>query len=77
MTGNEEEVVEVLSETVDYTEDIQAVEEAVCTLQETVASMTTDLETTNEYLGYITGFLLFAVVVALCVFGYKFLRLFF
>lgn len=34
------------------------------------------LDFTNTYIGYVSGFLLFFVVVTLCVFAYKFIRLF-
>lgn len=47
----------------DYTSQLQTIHE--------------DLEGLQEIGGYIEGFLIFASVVALCWFSYKFLRLFF
>lgn len=47
----------------DYTEQLQTIHE--------------DLEGLQEIGGYIEGFLIFASVVALCWFSYKFLRIFF
>lgn len=47
----------------DYTEQLQTIHE--------------DLEGLQEIGGYIEGFFIFASVVVLCWFSYKFLRLFF
>lgn len=47
----------------DYTEQLQTIHE--------------DLEGLQEIGGYIEGFLIFASVVVLCWFSYKFLRIFF
>ena len=55
-------VVQVL-ESPDYTEMLELIHEDLLSLQ--------------EVSGYVEGFLLFAVVVALCWFTYKFFRLFF
>ena len=58
----EEQIVQVL-ETPDYTELLQSIH--------------SDLEALQEIGGYIEGFLVFGVVVALCYFSYRFLRIFF
>lgn len=54
------------------TEGLELVTEAV-----QAADYIQYLQMLVEYANYITGFLLFFVVVALCWFGYKFLRIFF
>lgn len=56
------QVIEVV-EQIDYTQNIEALAEL--------------LNTNAEYLGLISGFLLFFVVIALCYFVYKFFRIFF
>ena len=56
-------VVYYIGNDTDYTSQLQTIHE--------------DLEGLQEIGGYIEGFLIFASVVALCWFSYKFLRLFF
>ena len=52
-------------------------EESTITEDETVTDSSADLAETNEYLRYITGFLLFFVIVLLFHYAYKFFNLFF
>lgn len=58
-----EEAVNEISPVADYTAQLQIIHE--------------DLEGLQEVAGYIEGFLIFASVVVLCWFSYKFLRIFF
>lgn len=59
-----------------YSSDFQELHTEIAELQSEVKVLQTSVDKTLPYLEYITGFLLFFVVVALCVFGYKFIRLF-
>lgn len=61
-SGGESAVYYIGNDT-DYTSQLQTIHEDLVSLQEVG--------------GYIEGFLIFASVVALCWFSYKFLRLFF
>lgn len=65
-----EQVIEVVCECPDYTEMLQSIQTSL----ETFASNQT---VSNELVGYLAGFGLFAVIVLLCYFGYKFFRMFF
>jgi len=60
--GAGETVIQV-AETIDYTGILSQINENVML--------------SNELMQYATGFALFFVIVALCYFGYKFLRIFF
>lgn len=62
--------------TLDYTEYLQSIEYEVASLREETQCQVSQLTVANEYLGYISGFLLFFVAITLCVFAYKFIRLF-
>ena len=57
------EVIEVATEVIDYVPAFQMLIQSNQNIE--------------ELLGYLVSFGLFAVVVALCFFGYKFLRIFF
>ena len=57
------EIIEVATEAIDYVPAFQ--------------SMIQSNQNIEELLGYLVSFGLFAVVVTLCFFGYKFLRIFF
>lgn len=82
MESNDAEVVEeegsepivvvpdVVVECRDYSGELTAIHAELQTVQN-------ELKTVNANLTYCTGFLLFGVIVALCVFGYKLLRIFF
>ena len=58
-------------------ETVAAATEAVAEAVTTVTITPDQYLTMMEYLNYITGFLLFFVIVVLCYFGYKFFRIFF
>lgn len=71
-----------MSETI--AETVAAATEAVTEATEAIVPAVTEVIMTSEqyvvlmeYLNYISGFLLFFVVVVLCYFGYKFFRIFF
>lgn len=71
-----------MSETI--AETVAAATEAVTEATEYVVPTVTEVMMISEqyvvlmeYLNYISAFLLFFVVVALCYFGYKFFRIFF
>ena len=58
-----EQIVIQAAETIDYTEHLARIEQGIAL--------------NNEFLQYVTGFALFFVIIVICYFGYKFLRLFF
>lgn len=60
----------IVVETIDYSDHLQAISEQVTDIQTTLLMM-------NEYFAYLAGFCLFGVIVVLCVFSYKFFRMFF
>ncbi|MBQ8237038.1 MAG: hypothetical protein IJZ39_02665 [Oscillospiraceae bacterium] len=69
------QATEALAETVPQV--TETVTEAIETVTEAVPDYIPYLQALVEYENYQTAFLLFIVVVILCYFGYKFLRIFF
>ena len=61
----------------DYTEQITMLETQLEQMQSTLEQTNELVATSCETLGYITGFGVFVIVVVLCVFTYKFFRMFF
>lgn len=62
LESGSEAVVQV-AESIDYTELLNQLQYS--------------LDVMNEYILYLTGFMLFFVIVLICYFGYKFFKLFF
>lgn len=62
-----------LSDIMEYSELLYAEQNEI---HQALVVQNEKLEVANTYLGYVSGFLLFFVAVTLCVFAYKFIRLF-
>lgn len=58
-----------------YDSDIQVAD--IIDYTETLVQLVVRLDIVNALLQYLTGFVLFFVIVILCYFGYKFFKLFF
>lgn len=67
-------VTEVI--TYDYSEVLQEINEELLIVSQTHEAMLAEQQQTNAYLTYVSGFGLFAVVVILLLFSYKFIRIF-
>ena len=73
-TETQETVTEV--NTYDYTQILQEIKGELLVLNETQSQMIVEQQQTNAYLTYVSGFGLFAVVVVILLFSYKFIRMF-
>lgn len=71
-----DEVVETI-ESIDYTPLLESIEEKLGNIELLLESNYDFFTTISEYQKYISGFLLFGVVVVLFYFTYKFFRMFF
>ena len=60
----------------DYTALLEQILEEQTEVKAELQVQNQQLQTANTFLSYACGFLLFFVVVTLCVYGYKFIRLF-
>ena len=72
-----EEGAEVVSEIIQVACECPDYSEQLANIQATLEMINANSVVNTEFVGYLAGFGLFAVIVALCYFGYKFFRMFF
>lgn len=75
MNGQSNEVSEEVI-LYDYSALLEQILEEQIEVKAEIQQQNQQLRTANTFLSYACGFLLFFVVVTLCVYGYKFIRLF-